>query len=340
MNDVETSEFFEKNQEMLNIFLKIRDGEIPHEDWRDKQDSIGFTPLHYAVMLQDKDIITTMLKFKFQFCGKKGYQQYQKKNVHDLVVWSEYLGLNLADEIFMRTSYEATTISRTITIEKAHLKAHEALLSMAKQSEGLFRRQMAAAKKRRDYPAYEKARRSLREAPNVIRNGEKGLRDIKENIRELNGELEELLSRNRSERKGRLRQFVKSKDPIDMKVREILNRPDILVSILSFSAREYTICYWHNVRLAVPKNWISESDRQFFAETENTTEREKVQKPYGNSWFSPEAHKDRSILKNEYRELAKKYHPDRYAGEEDSAEATKIFQEILGERMDILESLR
>ena len=48
---------------------------------------------------------------------------------------------------------------------------------------------------------------------------------------------------------------------------------------------------------------------------------------YGNSWFSEEAHNNKQILKREYRELAKKYHPDVCA----DTDASKIFAAIQNE---------
>lgn len=60
-----------------------------------------------------------------------------------------------------------------------------------------------------------------------------------------------------------------------------------------------------------------------------------IKKPYGTSWFSPEAHRNMKKLKEEYRALAKKYHPD-VCGHLWSKE---IFQDILNERADILEQM-
>ena len=60
-----------------------------------------------------------------------------------------------------------------------------------------------------------------------------------------------------------------------------------------------------------------------------------IKKPYGTSWFSPEAHRSMKKLKEEYRALAKKYHPDVC----DHPQSKDIFQDILNERADILEHM-
>ena len=62
--------------------------------------------------------------------------------------------------------------------------------------------------------------------------------------------------------------------------------------------------------------------------------REKHKKTYGNNWFSPEAYINLDVLKEEYRILSKKYHPDNNLG------AKNIYLEIQAERNKIYESLK
>ena len=57
--------------------------------------------------------------------------------------------------------------------------------------------------------------------------------------------------------------------------------------------------------------------------------------PTSEGWFSPEAHRDLSILKKEYRQLVKTYHPD----VSDNRRATIIIQQIMTERAEILERM-
>lgn len=52
-----------------------------------------------------------------------------------------------------------------------------------------------------------------------------------------------------------------------------------------------------------------------------------VKKPFGDSWFSAEAHGDPEALKKEFRILAKQYHPDTA----ELPDTTELFQEISAE---------
>ena len=60
-----------------------------------------------------------------------------------------------------------------------------------------------------------------------------------------------------------------------------------------------------------------------------------MDRPYGSSWFSPQAHSDENILNAEYRKLAKQYHPDLCK----QNEAKEIFQEITNEKNNILNNI-
>ena len=83
--------------------------------------------------------------------------------------------------------------------------------------------------------------------------------------------------------------------------------------------------------------WKFEQENQ---EQENKQEekkeekQEEIKKPYGDSWFSPEAHRDIKKLQKEYRILAKKYHPDNPGGRGD------IFADIQNERGTIIENMQ
>ena len=58
-----------------------------------------------------------------------------------------------------------------------------------------------------------------------------------------------------------------------------------------------------------------------------------IKKPYGSSWFSPDAHKDLSVLKHEYRTLILIYHPDSPQG------SAEIFIDIQNERNFIISKI-
>lgn len=58
-----------------------------------------------------------------------------------------------------------------------------------------------------------------------------------------------------------------------------------------------------------------------------------INKPFGNSWFSPEAHSDMKVLRKEYNVLAKRFHPD------NDPNGAEIFISIQEERCKIIDGL-
>ena len=146
--------------------------------------------------------------------------------------------------------------------------------------------------------------------------------------------------------------FAKKEDPfINMMLFSYIN-PVEFCSKAFYNMTSIIFCYGipfivNNDYFLQFKNWDkrksthSEDSADFKHENgkhSNTTFKKEakvsdVKKPYGNNWFSPEAHKDLSVLKHEYRKLILKYHPDSPDG------STEIFIDIQKERAMLIDEM-
>lgn len=102
---------------------------------------------------------------------------------------------------------------------------------------------------------------------------------------------------------------------------------DIQIDLSSFNQNEYS-----DFNESATHNQDNQYQEDPHAEKRRA---EPVVRPFGDSWFSPEAHRDRKKLKSEFNKLAKQYHPDIFK----HPLSNKIFQEILNERATILENM-
>lgn len=159
--------------------------------------------------------------------------------------------------------------------------------------------------------------------------------DIENTLIDLENELEQLYIRKRKYWKEQAQKLRTSENIFEKRIREIIEKPYILLTYLMLDIGEWCSFRYLNSVVFIPKAWnISEQKTFEHKKEENKCDKNSVRKPYGDKWFSPVAYRDRSILKAEYRELGKKYHPDNNEG----LDTTAIFQDILAERMKILEA--
>lgn len=335
MDKKKKNELIKENQEMKKFFWQIKCGEIPQDEWKNKRDSLGFSALHYALMLDRKDIFLKMLKRQTRFTQKEDFEIFQK--THDLGLLSLYLKKNMEKDIFSNSSYEAKIVLQTIQIEQVHLKVQKIAMNVNQHLERTTRNILKRAKKEKNYIAYEQAAENLNQILNIRVRLQYKLCEIQDNINIMERELHDFVTRKNVWLETNLKEFENDNSTISLKFRQIYNKPDDLLSVLDEDLENCVLVYWKNILVVVPKTWIIVEPKEESFNRGSNNKKKKVSKPYGNSWFSLEAHEDREVLKKEYRILAKKYHPDYYP-EEERVFITKVFQDILCERMMILKS--
>ena len=144
-------------------------------------------------------------------------------------------------------------------------------------------------------------------------------------------------------------------DPLANHLLRIFSDPDFLKHILYHSSRQCNLYCYSGFFFVVPsdiqidlsafhqnedsdfnESGAHNQSNQYQERTHAEKERaEPVVRPFGESWFSPEAHRDRRKPKSEFNNLAKQYHPD----VSKHPMSHQIFQEILNERATILENM-
>lgn len=332
---MDKSELLELNRQMERVFLQIENNKMPEESWKNMHDSLYFTPLHYALLLGKYELFQKLLNRKFRFGSKEEYQRFEKNNVHDLAFLAEYLETEFANDVFMVTSYEIKTIQRMLSLEKFHLKVQSGAIDANRKLEQITRKRIHAARKARNDWVYNEEQNRLYDIMSNRSELEHALYDIKNHLHDLEDELEDLIFKSKSERRKKVEEFRDSRNFFDMRIRELIRNPQILREIFCLNNVEWTDYFINGIRLAIPAKWIEaeKCDSKVF-EQDIGLKWYNIEKPYGDKWFSTDAYHSREALKDEYRELAKKYHPDHFQ----YANAKEIFQDILSEKMEILES--
>lgn len=323
-----------ENQKMRDYFDLLSKGQKLDTQWKECRDAMGFTPLHYALILGNDKNFLSMVKAKFRFFSKEQYQVYEKTCPYDLCVWAEYLNKDYTEDIFLYTSYEAKCLSAMIKIEKAHLFVQKRAIEMSRKMESVQRKRIRAARQKRYYGLPDEERR-LYDILDNRRVLEQAKMDIENTLIDLENELEQLYIGKRKSWKEQAQKLRTSENAFDKKIREIIGNPYNLLAYLLLEREQWCKFYYLNCEIFIPKDWNITEQKAFDRKTKtNKCDEGAVHKPYGDKWFSPAAYRDRNTLKAEYRELGKKYHPDN----NNDLDTTAIFQDILAERMEILEA--
>lgn len=325
-----------------------------------KKDGLLFTPLHYALILGKSDKFNLLMK-EYKIGSAECYTGVEQFDaLHRLDILADILEIKNANDISLRTSKEISSINKAIKglqryrwSQSGLIKSNEFLIETARTQIGTYRRNG-------NYEKVERLQENIQRAYERNRNCAERIKEIDEDIQQLEEELQEAIVDNKMRRKQIVQDLLTTDNVFIKKIIILLKNPEIYYKYIELENPELKKIHLFDRLIFIPKSWeITEEDivqeesqkadysqaktneneeqndyndtREEWSKKEGTNK--KINKLYGNSWFSPDAHVDLSVLKKEFRILAKEYHPDHCK----NPYATEIFEEILEERADIIE---
>lgn len=218
-----------------------------------------------------------------------------------------------------------------------------------------LQRELRIAYEERDYGAVQNLRvniETLTEQSKILREE---IKDLQIEYNELEFEIKDELNDKINSVDLYIRELEKSDDEFVSLILAVFKNNELLYHILSDSTNDVLLYIYQSFLFVVPndirlnlmyydnpfgevkKNKQTKSEYKYSKRNtksnSNNTNRYtctlNVDRPYGSSWFSPQAHSDENILNAEYRKLAKQYHPDLCK----QINAKEIFQEITNEKI-------
>lgn len=363
-----------KNEKMSDVYEKLLSKVELSAQELSLVDSVGLTPLHYALITRDGEIVRNVLNA----CDWSNYYQSLirdvfTKPVYDLVFCASclYDDEDLIEDIIVRIRPEAKPLARTIKSLNTSIDIKSKLLLKAEKNDDL-----------EDIRLYQEQLCEYRAMLGEVH--EELSRMVRDTIR---------ISRKKAE------QIIRDNHPLNRYVLHLYMMPDSLYrsiadTISSWRIYRYKDTFFvaaceHDLKLSyyewqkgsITDRLILESDvatregtsrsgDRFDGDTfvnpdrarrdeakrrkdEQQRRKEEAERaarkakfreeaarvandaPYGRSFFSPAAHSNINTLKKEYRKLVKQYHPD--AG--GTAKDVELMLIIMNERADILENM-
>lgn len=330
------------NYQMKQVYDSIKHGNLPSEECLSWSDSLGLTPLHYAIIFHEEGLIEDILhskKLNLNCCLDKSDEAYK---LYDYNVLAAYFNIRDKKQICLNTSpeiYSKYSTYNSMCQEYESMKRERDLLNQRKNM--LYRKYSEAS---RNGWSEERNRidSELYDVEHTLFSIMDDISDIyKESVllkNEIDSEIEKTLQSASDTATG-----LNNTNNIYAKfLLDLYDNPDFLYHIISDESDKKLLYLYSGFMFVTPSDVIIKlyyyddlyGDKKInFTQSEEKTKFGK--KPYGNSWFSPEAHKDIKMLKLEYAELAKRFHPDTSR----TSETVKYFKEITLERNFIKENL-
>lgn len=312
-----------KDIQMEKIYNKIKEGDDIDAVQMTYTDSIGFTPLHYAMILKQIDIVEGMLDKKSKYFMEK--QENNEENIFDYNILAAYLDLPNKRNICYALSTDVKKIKNRILFQKGKIVNIKKNIYCQQYLEKNYDRYVATCEMKDEKPMdYRDIKSILRDYEHDLKRAEYELECLKNDINiTLNTELEE------AEQQAECIRH--STSTFITFVRNLFSNHDFLHYIISSS--KYTVKLYHYknmifvlpAELSIDFNDSTESERQYIDDEERAYN--KNNKKYGCSWFSEDAHRNVGLLKKEYRMLSKQYHPDMKSEKSSSATFIEITKE-------------
>lgn len=362
------------NNRMKRVYELVKQGTMPPAEWLDWTDSVGLSALHYAILLNQETLVEDLLEKK-TWTVKAPVSDGEAELLYDYTVLACYKNLSNRRTVFQKTSDLVAAQLRSRKALERRLWLKERKLDIQNASAQKARELMRTARKEGLYEKEEEWREKLDNVSMLRDETRMEIDEINQSISEIDYEISALTSDAMVEAADTIQRLQSSMNPFVHYLFCLFSDMDALLHMISvkegaFKLYDYNGFYFvtpADVHVDLPyimdqkqeenrQSSYQESShreyeqRQYSTNEQHRTHQEQtrqsqgdqkkdagapIKKPYGTSWFSPEAHRNMKKLKEEYRALAKKYHPDVC----DHPRSKEIFQDILNERADILEHM-
>lgn len=353
----QTLEFFKGryfNNRMSKVYEMVKHGTMPPAEWLDWTDGAGLSALHYAILLNQESLVEELLD-KRVWAAHAPVSDEELEPLYDYTVLACYKNLSNRSTVFKKTS---TVVAAQLRVQKAlerKLWLKQRKLDIQNASARKAKDMIHTARKNGLYDKEMEWREKLDTVSMLRDETQMELDDINHEISEIDHEINMLASDAMVSAADTLHRLQSSTNPFVRYLLYLFSDTNALLHVLSEQQGTFRLYNYGDFRFVAPADVLIDlpyttdqaqheghQDYQWSQKQEHRSQREQqksddgpITKPFGTSWFSPEAHRDMKKLRQEYHQLAKQYHPDLCH----HPRSKEVFQEILNERADILEHM-
>ncbi len=312
-----------RNRQMFNVYNALCSGKEIDKAWYSISDCYGLTLLHYALILKNDTAAEQILTIRKSHKLPPLPDDIDISWMYDYTLLACGTQSKLKEQVFLLFDPDMIRLEKEIATQKLKVAHYELKLSGISSMQSQCKSRIAYLEQNDPYSSdlenlYSKKNELAEEYRTCVQSkldAEKEL-DNKEKQRSstYNDAIKYALNN--------LDKLRNSEEPLAKFLFRLYFEPDFLYSILSRTqTKEETKLYKYADLYFVapdfaeidPSLAINMDGYNASGNSENKSKQDgyiPVTPQYGTSWFSAKAHSDATILKAEYRTLAKKYHPD------------------------------
>ena len=349
-----------QNIQMKKVYDKIKKGIVPDDECLEWTDSMGLTPLHYALILKQRNVAEELLESKTWTAKPLVDINDEAYKLYDYNILASYLNLNYRKKICLNTSEELQSRVERYEDMQREYSVLKRRFDMYKMQEKNLYAQYSQAKRENLYDSAREINSAIDSQERMIIDTMHKLDELRREIFETESEINNTIDRILDGADNIVKQLKTSNNAFIIFMLDVFNNQRLLYHIICDESDESRLYIYNGILFVAPsdininlsyyddpfgeakRNDSSHCDynakyskRQYYQNAQ-TTHNSAFARPYGGSWFSPEAHCDEKKLRTEYLKLAKQYHPDVCK----DPHSKDIFQEISNEREEIMQCIK
>lgn len=312
---------------------------IPTDEMCKLYDSFGLTALHYALILRKNDVVEKLLKSRKWTCYDFFDNESGINRFLDYKFLAKLLCMPCVNSIITSTTDIIEAQLKTIKSYKFQIKLKEGLVFLNKQALTNLNAKKREANKQRLYDKLEEIEEEIYRIKDIIKQRNEEILELNNDIEEIYIEIENIISTYNSNLDSKISSLKQSKNKFIVFLLSLFENPDYLLQAISTKEENSKYYNYLGFEFTTYSNLDIDLDEEIEDDTscsESEGIDDAIKSLYGDSWFSPNAHKDIKVLSAEYRKLAKEYHPDICK----NINASKVFVDIANERAEIIESIK
>ena len=352
-----------KNNYMISAINHVQNGDKLEVYLAWGNDGLGLTPLHYALAYHNENYINTLVNQTKPIVFDDPYNEIA--DALDLSIVAKYFGYDQSSKMLFEKSPLMQSLKKSqhkyqkmlalANVEDLFSSFYMGSLAnaennlmeeLAESDEDRYYNIIDADKNEQDSSIFltediANVRSRQDKAATISSQIQERIENIKMDLEEVKKEIEHCREIYNTFLDKRIETIKNSEHPFVKRILSMYNEPEKIKEYLSNTSYKYQTIILEGHHFFVDESLAEEinlwnqniNDKTRNENNQNEqTESVKAEKTYGDSWFSPNAHKDVGILRTEYKKLAKMYHPDI------NPEYSSIFVEINIERSKILDN--